>query len=108
MSIGVINRMMALDFGAYFVLEESGVLRKLVVGVTLALMFRNGWTLVCGHLVSALLHGFASYVVAPSRPNRQFSCRHTKDLDTFGKKVLLAMVASYFAMEFDTCLVPRF
>lgn len=62
-----------LDFSKSFVLETTAQFLTVVVTITLAILWRNYWAMICGLLTGALVHVTLTYVLLPYRPHFSFS-----------------------------------
>jgi len=96
-----------LEFHKQIVLDSARQIGLLVVGVGLALLWRNVWALALGHVAGALLECALSYLLCRTVPRPRLSLRRARLMFRFGTFVLLGSVTGYFAFRGGEWLVAR-
>lgn len=95
-----------LEFWPSFVMSVSNKLVGLLVGVTLALIYRNYWALIGGTLAAQLAGVAASYWLQPYRP--RWSLRHFKQLWSFSIWLTLGQTVNTLNWRLDHLIVGTF
>ncbi len=81
---------------------------QFVLGIGLALVFRNVWAMVWTQLAIAGFSVLASYVVHPFRPRLAFDRTAFFQAFGYGKHLLLTGILSFFTTQFDNFAVGRY
>lgn len=91
-----------LDFRRDVIWRLSGVLPGLIVGVALALVYRNVWALMFSLLAARLAEVVASYWIHPYRPRLAFDWLRARELMRFGKWVWWVNVGGFLERQMDS------
>jgi O-antigen/teichoic acid export membrane protein len=81
---------------------------QFVIGIGLALVFRNVWAMVWTQLAIAAFSVLASYVVHPFRPRFAFDRTAFFQAFGYGKHLLLTGILTFFTTQFDNFAVGRY
>jgi lipopolysaccharide exporter len=106
-NIGLIILRNQITFARLFWNELTAVVASAIVAVTLALILRNVWALVCGQLVGALAGVAASYFLHPYRPKIVFDRDVFRQSLRFGKYATVIGVAAYVTTTADNVLLGK-
>lgn len=96
-----------LEFQRRFLYRATPHVVELVVGVVLALMWRNAWALAWGWVAGRAALTIASYVAHPHRPRLLFDRTAAKSMFGFGVWTLASQVLLYFTLHIDDIAVGR-
>lgn len=107
-SVRILRLQKDLNFSKLFLYEISALFGPLIVGVGLAILWKNAWALVLGQLSSIFIQVVVSYCMFPNWPELHVNWRYAKDMFSFGKWVFWGGLVSYFAMRGDTYFVGKY
>jgi lipopolysaccharide exporter len=96
-----------LEFQRRFLYRATPHVVELVVGVVLALMWRNAWALAWGWVAGRAALTIASYVTHPHRPRLRFDRGAARSMFGFGVWTLASQVLLYFTLHIDDIVVGR-
>jgi lipopolysaccharide exporter len=88
-----------LDFRRQFLIDVAPQLGMFVVGISLALLWRDVWALVLAHLGAAVAQCLTSHLVYRSWSRPRLSRRRARLMVGFGLLVFLGQLTEYFALR---------
>lgn len=106
-SPAIANVHRALRFKTYFLWDTSSTIAGLASALVLAPLLRNVWVLLISLLISELTGVIGSYVVAPWRPRFHLEWRLVKELNKFGRWVVLGSAIAFLSLQLDNIVVGR-
>lgn len=104
---GVVSFDKDLEFQRRFLYRATPHVVELVVGVILALMWRNAWALAWAWVAGRAALTIASYVTHPHRPRLRFDTAAARSMFGFGIWTLASQVLLYFTLNIDDIAVGR-
>lgn len=96
-----------LDFSKLFILEVSTLLSSMSVAIGAAIILKNAWALVFGHLTFWIARLAISYIYFPSFPKLKLRFSSFREMFVFGKWVMIGGIVSYVVMEGDKYFVLK-
>ncbi|MFP4472732.1 MAG: lipopolysaccharide biosynthesis protein [Candidatus Omnitrophota bacterium] len=96
-----------LNFKKYFTLHLASNSITLLTSILLAVLYKNVWALVWGHLAGILTHCFLSYQLDPYRPKFFVSRKALKELFKFGKWILGSHIIVFLITKGDDLFVGK-
>jgi lipopolysaccharide exporter len=96
-----------LDFQREVRWKLTGVIAGLVVGVLVALAYRNVWALVASVVAAAAAETVASYWVKPYRPRLEFDWDRARELYEFGKWVFWFNIIGFLSLYTDSAAAGK-
>lgn len=106
-SAGVFLFVKELNFKNKVFFEQANAISNTVVSVALAIIFKNVWALVIGHVVGAFIGFLFSYRLYPFRPSLNFDLNAVKGLFRFGKYVFGSGIAVFLFIQGSDALVGK-
>lgn len=106
-NVGLVILRNQITFARLFWNELAAVVVSAVVAITIALVVRNVWALVCGQLAGALAGVGASYLLHPYRPKVVFDREVFRQSLHFGKYATVIGGAAYLTTTADNVLIGR-
>ena len=102
---GVVYFQKNLDFHKEFLYSVSGSLTKVVVGLVLAITFRNVWALVLSYLAADLGRLITSYVAHDYRPRPSLNRDRAREMISYGKWITGSSIVYFLYSEGDDIVV---
>ncbi|MEK6732750.1 MAG: lipopolysaccharide biosynthesis protein [Candidatus Omnitrophota bacterium] len=106
-SIGVSLFVKELNFKDKAIFEQTSAVTNTIVSIALAIIFKNVWALVIGHIIGTIVGSVFSYILYPFRPSLNFSLNEARGLFCFGKYVFASVVVTFFVVRGPDALVGK-
>ncbi len=106
-NIGVVYFQKELEFNKQFIYGLISTLADFIVAILAAVILKNIWALVFGHLAASLAGLVASYLIQPYRPRLSLDLEKIKELSGFGKWVFGYNILYFFLMQGDDFFVGK-
>lgn len=106
-NIGIIYFQKELEFHKQFFYNISCTLLEIIVAITAALILKNVWALVFGHLAGSFMRFILSYVFHPYRPKLKMDWEKAKELLNFGKWIWGSTVLIFLLTQGDDIFVGK-
>jgi len=106
-SAGVFLFVKELNFKNKIIFEQANAVSNTIVSVALAIIFKNVWALVIGHVVGAIVGFIFSYTLHPFRPSLKFDLDALKGLFKFGKYVFGSGILVFLTIQGPDALVGK-
>jgi len=96
-----------LELHKSFFLQLFQTLAEVVVGIVLAVIWRNAWALVLSVIAGEIVALVVSYIIHPYRPRLRFEWAKFKELYHFGLWLNLSSMVSAFTSQMDSLILGR-
>lgn len=106
-SAGIFLFVKELNFRNKVLFEQANAISNTIVSVALAIIFKNVWALVIGHVVGAFIGFLFSYRLYPFRPSLKLDLDAVKGLFRFGKYVFGSGIAVFLVIQGPDALVGK-
>jgi lipopolysaccharide exporter len=106
-NIGIVYFQKELEFNRQFVYGLIVTFADFIVAVLAALILKNMWALVFGHLAGNLAGVVASYLMHPYRPRINLDLAKIKELSGFGKWVFAYSILYFVITQGDDFFVGK-
>lgn len=106
-SAGVFLFVKELNFKNKVIFEQANAISNTVVSVALAIIFKNVWALVIGHVVGAFVGFLFSYKLYPFKPSLKLDLDAVKGLFRFGKYVFGSGILVFLTIQGPDALVGK-
>jgi O-antigen/teichoic acid export membrane protein len=107
-NIGVVYFLKELEFHKRFAYMFSGSLFNLCVAIPTALILRNAWALMAGHLAGSFVSFIVSYFIHPYRPRLRLDWGKGRELYDYGKYIFFQSIVLFLLTQGDDAFVGRF
>lgn len=106
-NIGTVYLDRNLEFRKQFVLEVSGTIGEVLVGVAAAFALRSVWALVLAFVARYLVRTVVSYLVHPYRPRFRWDTQKSLELYRYGRWVFASAVVAFLATQGDDLFIGK-
>jgi PST family polysaccharide transporter len=106
-NIGIVHLQKDLSFKKLFFYRFSGNLADFIVAVSVALVLKNVWALICGLLVGHYTRLVVSYLIHPYRPTLRLDCTVAKEIFRFGGWITGIGILAFLVTQGDDAVVGR-
>jgi PST family polysaccharide transporter len=106
-NIGIVHLQKDLSFKKLFFYRFSGNLADFIVAVSVALVLKNVWALICGLLVGHYTRLVVSYMIHPYRPTLKFDYITAKEILKFGGWLTAISILGFLIAQGDDAVVGR-
>lgn len=106
-SVGVFLFIKELNFKNKVIFEQANAISNTLVSVVLAIIFKNVWALVIGHLVGTMVGFILSYKLYPFRPSLNLDLKAIKGFFHFGKYVFGSGIIIFIFTQGPDALVGK-
>jgi O-antigen/teichoic acid export membrane protein len=96
-----------LEFHKELAWRVSGVTTGVVVGIALALAYRNVWALVLSVIATQVTETVLSYWIVPYRPRPHLDWGKARELFRFGKWIFWMNVIDFLGLYVDSVAIGR-
>ena len=106
-NIGLVNLQKDLSFKKLIFYKFSGNLADFIIAVSVALVLKNVWALICGLLVGHFTRLVVSYLIHPYRPTLRLDCTVAKEIFRFGGWITGIGIIAFLIAQGDDAVVGR-
>lgn len=106
-NIGLVSLQKDLSFKKLIFYKFSGDLADFIVAVSLALILKNVWALICGLLVGHYTRLVVSYLIHPYRPTLRLDFSVAREILRFGGWITGIGIIAFLVAQGDDAVVGR-
>jgi len=106
-NIGIVHLRKDLSFKKLFFYRFSGNLADFIVAVSVALVLKNVWALICGLLVGHYTRLVVSYLIHPYRPTLKLDCTVVREIFRFSGWITGIGIIGFIIARGDDAVVGR-
>jgi O-antigen/teichoic acid export membrane protein len=106
-NIGIVHLQKDLNFKKLFFYRFSGNLADFIVAVSVALILKNVWALICGLLLGHFTRLVVSYLIHPYRPTLRLDAAVAKEIFKFGGWITGIGIIAFLIAQGDDAVVGR-
>jgi PST family polysaccharide transporter len=106
-NIGIVHLQKDLSFKRLFLYRFSGNFADFIVAVSVALVLKNVWALICGLLVGHYTRLVVSYLIHPYRPTIKLDYTVVSEIFRFGGWITGIGVIGFIIAQGDDAVVGR-